>query len=202
MERKHRRKIYHKRYATGPQKNPSLNLNKNSTVNNVNKLSHIKIVYTNIDGIRNKTLEFSELIRDEKPHVVFLTESKLCPNDLSADYFKIKNYTAYRRDREIQDGGGGVVILVHQDFHSDSISGDYWQNTESIACKLQYGPKNLILGCIYRPPSSLADYNSRVDKVIDNLCQYEVDQYLICGDFNYPKIDWNNNLVNAALDSK
>ena len=25
---------------------------------------------------------------------------------------------------------------------------------------------------------------------------------MICGDFNYPKIDWNNNLVNAALDSK
>ena len=77
---------------TGPQENPNIECQRPTVnVHNVNKVSHIKVMYTNIDGISNKTFEFSNLVSKEKPHVV-CTETKLCPTDISAEYFKIANY--------------------------------------------------------------------------------------------------------------
>ena len=171
------------------------------SVNNVNRISHIKIIYTNADGVSNKQVELSEIINNEKPHIVLITETKLNSSDISTQIFKVNNYNIYRKDRVNEDGGGGVALLVHQDLFSELIPDNLF-NTETIACKIQYDNQSVLIGCIYRPPSSTSEYCSRVNKVIDKLSQYEANQCLICGDFNYPKIDWNNNLVNAISESK
>ncbi|CAL4095679.1 unnamed protein product [Meganyctiphanes norvegica] len=74
-------------------------------------------------------------------------------------------------------------------------------NTESVSCKIHFGPRSLLFACFYRPPNSSPQYNLNINTAINNLTQIDTDQCLICGDFNYPKIDWPNHLVLANDDS-
>ena len=141
---------------------------------------------------------YIELIQ---PHIIFVTETKLSPTDVTRDYFNFKNYTEYRYDRTIVDGGGGVIILVHNNISSEPLLDDVLENTESAACIIKNGSKKLLLGCIYHKPSSPPEYNTRINNVIRNLSQIDVDQTLICGYFNYPKIDRNNHIVRASETS-
>ena len=161
----------------------------------VNSISQIKCIYTNIDSIKNKFDLFSSTISLEKPHVIFVTETKLCPNDLSSDYFRFSNYVIYRKDREYVDGGGGVALLVRNDLLSDPFFVNTWKNTEYVSCIINYNSKNLLLVCVYRPPHSPSLYNYRINDIIVRAAQVDVEQCLICGDFNYRKIDWNNHMV-------
>ena len=78
----------------------------------VNSISKIRCIYTNIDSIRNKVVLFRKLIVEVKPHIIFITETKLCPDDQSSEYLSYGDFTVYRKDRETTDGGGGVAILV------------------------------------------------------------------------------------------
>ena len=106
------------------------------SVNNVNRISHIKIIYTNADGVSNKQVELSEIINNEKPHIVLITETKLNSSDISTQIFKVNNYNIYRKDRVNEDGGGGVALLVHQDLFSELIPDNLLFNTETIARKI------------------------------------------------------------------
>ena len=74
----------------------------------VNSISKLRCIYTNIDSIKNKVSLFRSLIVDVKPHVILVTETKLCPSDDSNKYFGYSNYVLYRKDRENVDGGGGL----------------------------------------------------------------------------------------------
>ena len=76
---------------------------------------------------------FRSLIVDVKPHVILVTETKLCPSDDSSEYFGYSNYVLYRKDRENVDGGGGVAILVRSDLVSEPFFENSWNNTEVVA---------------------------------------------------------------------
>ena len=45
------------------------------------------------------------------------------------------------------------------------------------------------------PPGSTFRYSHKVSEAIEILSDIPADQYLICGDFNYPKIDWLNYVI-------
>ena len=155
-------------------------------------------MYTNIDSIKNKADLFTLYVVKVNPHVIAITETRLSNSDLSGDFFRLKDYVAYRKDRAVEDGGGGVIILVRDDILSEATNENFLSNTESVACKIFYGNKSLLIACIYRPPKpSDTHYNSNINTVIDKLSQLSSDQLLICGDFNYPNIDWPNNIVLA-----
>ena len=134
-------------------------------------------------------------INREKPHIIFVTETKLCPNDLTSDCFRLSNYTSYRKDREVINGGGGVIILVHNSLHSENSQITH-HDTETITCKIKFGSRSLLAACVYRPPNSPEEYNNRINKVFKDASD-SVDQILICGDFNYPRIDWINHLIHS-----
>ena len=131
-----------------------------------------------------------------------ITETKMIPEDKNIDYFRFGGYNIFRLDRGTEDRGGGVVILVDINLNSESIPANLYQNnTESIACMVKFGNKTLVLGCLYRPPNSPHEYNVGINRVISSLSNITADQYLICGDFNYPRIDWTNHLVNRIENS-
>ena len=118
----------------------------------------------------------------------------MCPGDSTADMFKIDNYTAYRKDRTINEGGG-VILFVCDNFNSELIANDLWLNLELVACKISFGQKSLIVVCVYRPPSSSREYNQGICSALCHLCELHSDQIIVCGDFNFPKIDWYNHII-------
>ena len=181
--------------------NAGLKKQNDKIVHRSNSLSSIKCFYTNIDGISSKIDLFKLYIEKESPHVIFVTETKLRPTELTKDFFNFKDYNEFRRDRKNVDGGGGVIILVHNCLNAELISQEVLQDTESVACKINYGLKSVVLGCMYRPPYSPPEYNIRISNAIHSLSLIQADQTLICGDFNYPKIEWNDHIIRASETS-
>ena len=69
---------------------------------------------------------------------------------------------------------------------------------ESIWCEIYSGRDKLLLGCVYRPPSSGQVNNSRLVDLIRLVDGYIGDgKMLICGDFNYGAISWSSNNVDT-----
>ena len=125
-------------------------------------------MYTNIDGISNKIVDFSLRVDKFKPHIIFITETKLFSSDLTSDYFKIDKYTAYRKERNRlgRGHGGGVIILVKSNLVCDQIFKPKWENLEIVACMLKFGHKSVLVACLYRPPLSSHGYCDLVSETI------------------------------------
>ena len=67
--------------------NVGLKKQNDKIVHRSNSLSSIKCFYTNIDGISSKIDLFKLYIEKESPHVIFVTETKLRPTELTKDFF-------------------------------------------------------------------------------------------------------------------
>ena len=53
--------------------------------------------------------------------------------------------------------------------------------------------KRLLIGVVYRSPNSTDDNNERMLEILRTASNVKTDFLMICGDFNLPKIDWNEN---------
>ena len=66
------------------------------------------------------------------------------------------------------------------------------QFKEQIWLKLRLrGNDILIVGCIYRSPSSLDANDKKIGKVIKSIVKMKPTHLLIAGDFNMPSINWD-----------
>ena len=75
----------------------------------------LNFVYTNLDGISNKTGEFSYIVSNLNPDVICLTETKTSVDDANDHLYDCDNFVVYRKDRVNQRApGGGVSILVNK----------------------------------------------------------------------------------------
>ena len=144
------------------------------------------------------------MLNDIKPHIVFLTETKLHREILSQEVFPVASYEIYRRDRDSINVGGGVVILVRKDIRSSSVHSNLIiDGCESICCEIRAGSSKILVCCMYRPPyyDQNPDLNSLFYDQFRNFANFQADQILICGDFNFGNIDWKLHFVNASVQS-
>jgi hypothetical protein len=113
----------------------------------------------NFQSIKNKKAETLNIIDSYNPEIIIGTETWLNDSVHNSEIFP-PNYNIYRRDR--RDGFGGVLIAVKADIVSEHL--DVEINTESVytSITLEKG-KQLIVGALYRPPSSSIEY-------MDNMC--------------------------------
>ena len=84
----------------------------NKTGKQTTECNRIKVMYTNIDGLVSGCVELKDYLKERKPEVVCLTETKL-KEDIKIGFEK-EGYNMWRRDRK-NKGGGGVMILVYKD---------------------------------------------------------------------------------------
>ena len=109
---------------------------------------------------------------------------------------------SYRKDRPnigIRDAGGGL-ILIRDFIVSEQVINQEWEYTELVVCRLLFGHKSVFLACMYRPPSSPSIYNNKIADVVEQISDIHADQHIICGDFNYPSINWSD-LVGVDSDA-
>ena len=69
----------------------------------------IKVMYTNIDGIISRKLELIDYLKEKKPKIVCLTETKLC-EEIQTNIEK-DNYNIWRKDRKHKKGGGVMLMI-------------------------------------------------------------------------------------------
>ena len=158
---------------------------------NLDKQSHTKIMVINFQSIKNKIEELNNIFDSSEVDIIIGTETWLNPEIGSSEIFP-PYYNVYRRDRK--DGYGGVLIAVKSDLTSEQLKQD--GNEEIIFVKISNSKEPLIVGGIYRPPSSDIDY-------MDNICtkikaistKYDRSVLWLGGDLNLPDIDWQSESI-------
>ena len=115
------------------------------------------------------------------PAVLALTETKLSSR-ITDNKVSINGYTFFRRDRSRQ--GGGVAVFCRSDLRSTIITDFGSYNLKTLAVKLfLLNNKPVVIRCVYRPPSSNADW---LNSFFATVCQLTVlhPSTIIIGDFN------------------
>ena len=106
------------------------------------------------------------------------------------------NYVIIRKDRN--RNGGGVVLLVKKMLKVFEYNCDVY-NTECVLCKLKLGVDDVLVGCMYKPPNCDDMYVNNLINCINNVCNSSLSsKILIFGDFNFPNIDWQQDLTTST----
>ena len=69
----------------------------------------MKIYYNNIRGVKSKINSLKEIIDDQKPHIISISETLLGKEDC----IDIKNYKFMYNSKK--EGKGGIAIGIHKD---------------------------------------------------------------------------------------
>ena len=120
--------------------------------------------------------------------LIALTETWLSPHIADAQVH-LSGYDLVRSDR-MSRKGGGVLLYVKDDFPISDFDTYDDGTCQALSCTLT--TLKLIIFVIYRPPNAdLISFNevinfvsSRMDSMPHNF------QTIVCGDFNFPHIDW------------
>ena len=176
----------------------------NPNTDGINGFSYLNCFYTNADCLTNKLNKLKERISSDNPDIICIVETalqleqtsdKYCPTEV----LEIEGYELFRKDNE-RDMKGGILVYIkeHISVQSnkvlDNLSADF---RESLWLELNISGEKIILGTIYRKGSSGATNNNNLNDLIKKAsCLYR--KVIICGDFNYPEINWNNFDVDAG----
>ena len=156
-------------------------------------LETLKVMYTNADTFTNKWDEFKARVLMKQPDIIGVAEVKPKRTNQTLNYneFNLKeyNYDLYplNIDNKI---GRGMLLYVKNNLQRDEITlpDDF---SEAIAMKIQTEKnRSLIIVLTYRSDSGTPENNEKLLKVINNLSQRKECDVLFFGDFNFPKINW------------
>ena len=150
-------------------------------------------MYTNIDGILSSRLELGDYLKEEKPEIVCLAETKLNEGiNLDLD----NNYNIWRRDRSGK-GGGGVMIMTRKELDIDKVL--YGEGkAEMISAKIKVNGRDMTIIVAYVPPKTRSwtkqEHDEMIEDVIHGLSSElkERGRVILVGDFNCKEINWDN----------
>nr|XP_047141009.1 uncharacterized protein LOC124816049 [Hydra vulgaris] len=117
----------------------------------------------------------------------------------------IPGYNLFRKDCQFSRGGG-VCIYIQENIKSSEINEKYLinENIEQVWCLIEIGKEQILCGCMYR--TGLSNSEKCID-IINSLKQaYVLKQnnkcsgILICGDFNYANIKWNDESFSEIIN--
>ena len=153
-----------------------------------NQKVSLRVLNVNFQIIKNKKEELGALIDSSAPDVILGTETWLNSSVFSSEIFPM-GYSIVRQDSD--DGYGGVLIAVKNDITFEHLLSAPECESVFIKVPLQRN-KSLILGSLYRAPSTGGDYMEKLCNVIKSITlQHKNSIFWIGGDLNLPDIDWN-----------
>ena len=173
-----------KKQKTLKKKNNQQNKQKSKRFNLTN-------LVINFQSLKNKKAELHHMTHEYKPDIIIGTETWLTP-DIKNTELLLDDYNVYRKDRNNNKRGGGVLIAVKNNITSELIQSKEGQNNESIYCKIKTADqKTLIIGSIYRPPNTKIEEITKICQELTSIVNSNKKSlYWIGGDFNLPEIDW------------
>ena len=82
---------------------------------------------------------------------------------------EIQNYSHFVKSRTKKDSHGGVAIYVRNDFEASEINDLILigHTSEQIWCTVPIGKVKLLIGCIYRPPTTSKYYSESINDEIN-----------------------------------
>ena len=135
------------------------------------------------------------MAEENEPDIILVTES-WCNKNISNEMLNLAGYNLepdLRIDRSdtLNGIGGGLLVYSRQGL---IIKPDQTMNNFNQYCKFQIlsnnSSKNLNVYLVYRSPNSTAENTRLLCEMIESVDK----NCLIIGDFNFPNIDWENNI--------
>ena len=165
-------------------------------------ISNLSIFYTNADQFLNKIDDLEMLIAGSEPDIIMITEvlPKIHCNSISAARLALSGYQAFfnfdPNNPSSTDHLRGVAIYISNKLPASEVFfSKYFQEQIWLTLKLR-GHDNLLVGCLYQSPSSdIQQSTAFLCDLFKSLSGYS--HILICGDFNYPDINWSLSSCNS-----
>ena len=144
--------------------------------------------------MRAKKSAFWLLLKETNPDIIIGSETWLHQGFYEREVLPMGYHFVARRDRH-ESHYGGVMIAAKDDILGTQLSID--TQTEFCAAVFECPDKQpLIIGSMYRPPSSDQQYMEELSRVITDIHQTHTRATLwIAGDANLPDIDWEANTI-------
>jgi hypothetical protein len=147
------------------------------------------VLYANLRSLKNKLHDVETLLQETEPRLAVFTESWACDKQTNAN-LNLSGYEIVSRNdrRTTKSGkGGGVVIYADNDIakiveNIDTGLNDY----DFQVCRIKI--KHVTVIAVYRSPNTSSEH----DTILVNYLYTIPDNCLILGDFNLPKINWEN----------
>ena len=174
----------------GPDSVSSENPNGISSITPQDILSnHLSIFHYNVQSLLPKL----DLIRAESESydIAVFSETWLKPNTTDAEIALQNFLPPFRTDRRDRPGGG-VAIYIRDTLLCKRRKDLEINGLEAVWVEVTIKSKKVIVGGIYRPPNSNADYFNLMLESIDRAYNTNIYDIIITGDFNYNML-FNNN---------
>jgi hypothetical protein len=157
----------------------------------------LSVVLFNARSLNNKLPDLQYLLSTYKYDVLCITESWLSPLTTNDVILGGCSYTLFRTDRTAPHRGGGVCVLINNS-SAKAVAipiPSIFADLELCVIDIISTSSKFRLFVCYRPPSS--DTDLAAVRYISDLCNCVNRLYplngtvIICGDFNFPSIDWS-----------
>lgn len=164
-----------------------INPGPSSTSDQLNDLLNskgIKFIHQNIRGLYGKREILQTLFNSQKC-VVTLSETHITSND--SHLFEMQGFHFISKNRQVGEGGG-VAMYISDDIAWKRRHDLERDDTECLWIEIDIlNSKNLLVGCMYRPPDSSAylnkDFNNNLDEMLSRVNNNSLETFLL-GDIN------------------
>ena len=156
-----------------------------------NKL--MKIMNTNAQSLINKMNDMEVRVKALEPKIISVTET-WGEEWIKDSILELEGYTMYRNDRKGKRGGGSILYINNKLEHRVCRPLNALPFESSSWCWVsEEGGKKILVGSIYRSTSSTTNNDNLMLNLIEKANEIAGEnRVLIMGDFNVPKIDWEN----------
>ena len=138
-------------------------------------------VHYNVQSIGSKLgILHAELLQFD---ILAFTETWLDPTTDTHDLI-IHSYNIPERRDRVGDAHGGVMIYVKEGIHYKRRDDLEIRGIECIWIEVANSRKHILFGLFYRPPNSLANYNSNIEDSLALALDTGIADIIVTGDFN------------------
>ena len=153
----------------------------------------LKMANINARSLCNKMNDLEYLVTEVVEPQIISTSESWDRGDIADCNFNLDGYKMYRDDRHRR--GGGAILYIKSELNQRECKTLMPLNYESSAwCWIiENGGKKTLVGSIYRSTSSSPENDENLLKLIEKAYEIvEENRLLLLGEFNVPKIDWEN----------
>ena len=148
--------------------------------------SKIHIAHLNINSLRNKFLQLTELV-EKNLDVLLISETKLDSSFTTAQFVIDGYHTPFRHDRNGK--GGGLICFINENIICNRLEVESIPNDiEIMFIELNLRNHKWLLVSTYRPPNQCPEYF--VKYITQTVSKLNYDNVVILGDVN---LEPNNN---------
>ena len=160
----------------------------------VNIVNALRCLYFNADSLLNKFDEMkTRFVTEDRPDIIAITEvlPKNARYIVNKAELSLEGYEMFPGNFP-ETGTRGILLYVKNELGVVEVeSGSRFKESVLVKINLR-GNDKLLVGCIYKSPSSSEENLSLVNDMIRNINSTQVYSHvLVVGDFNFPDIDWN-----------